>query len=175
LMTLAALGFAFYAARLATTTASFAMTSSRYDEALVALDRVPVGARLISFVGYQCRPVWLTNRMEHLPAMAIVRRRAFSNDQWDLPGAQLIRIKPPLGYYGADPSQIVVRQFCGRDKWRPIGLTLANLPRDAFDYMWLIDIPYLKPSDLPGMTPLWSNGRDSLYRIDHATTLKAPS
>ena len=172
LITLAAFGFAFYAVRIATTTTSFVMTSSRYDQALVALDRVPIGARMLSFVGYSCRPVWITNRMEHLPAMAIVRRRAFSNDQWDLPGAQLIRIKPPLGYYGADPSQIVVRQFCGRDKWRPIGLSLANMPRDAFDYMWLIDIPYLKPSDLPGMTPLWSNGRDSLYRINHPSALK---
>jgi hypothetical protein len=172
--TLAMAGLALYATRIVATTASFAMTSVRYGRAMVALDHVPVGARLVSFVGYQCRPVWMTNRMEHLPGMAIVRRRAYSNDQWDLPGAQLIRMKSPdRGYFGADPSQIVTHSFCGRDKWRPIDWSLMNVPRDQFDYVWFIDLPGLDPRLLRGLTSVWRDGNNALYRIDNQTSLKA--
>lgn len=170
---LAIAGLVFFGVRLATTTYSFAQASARYDQALAALDHVPVGARMISFVGYDCRLLWYTHRMEHLPAMAMVRRRAFSNDQWDLPGAQLIRVTAPgLGYFASDPSHIVTHSRCARDKWRTVDWSIANMPRDRFDYVWLIDLPWVTPPMLPGMVPVWRNGNDSLYRIVHATPLK---
>jgi len=164
---LAMVALVFVGARTAATTASFATIAGRYDAALGALAHVPEGARLVSFVGFDCEPVWSTSRMEHLPAIAIVRRRAFSNDQWNMAGAQLMRTRNfAQGYFGHDPSQLVTQGFCARDKWRSLDWSLKHLPRGAFDYVWMIAPPRFDPRGLRGMTRIWQNGSDALYRID---------
>ena len=72
------------------------------------LDHVPRGARLVSLVGQACRGLWSLPRNTHLPAMAIVRRHAFSNDQWAIDGANLLSVRyRQAGDFIADPSQIV--------------------------------------------------------------------
>ncbi len=165
--TLAMLGLAFFGMRMTSQTASLAIASHDYDRALPALDHVPPGARLASFVSIDCMLTWVTNRMEHLPAMAVVRRRAFSNDQWDMAGAQLLRVRDTgAGYFASDPSQMVTGDACPTDKWRSLDWSLARLPRTVFDYVWLIDPPHFDPRGLRGMTLVWHNGRDALYRID---------
>ena len=164
---IAVAGVLFFSARTLATTASFAIAAQGYERALPALDHVPRGARLVSFVGRQCRQQWSTNRMEHLPALAIVRRHAFSNDQWDMAGAQLLTVeRPEFKPFDSDPSQIVTRGLCRREVWRSLDWSLANLPRRSFDYVWLIDPVPFDPRLLAGMTPVWSNGRDALYRIE---------
>lgn len=164
---------AFVAVRTTVTTYSMARAAADYDRALGALDHLPEGARLVSFVGHPCRTAWSTNRMEHLPAIALVRKSAFSNDQWDMAGALLLRAKRPEAYpFRHDPSQIVTAVRCRGEYWRTLDVSLAIFPRGAFDYVWLIDPPAYDRRWLGGMTPVWSNGRDSLYRIDHPTALK---
>ena len=166
---IAALGGAFYSVRLAANTVSFALIDARYKQALVALDHVPQGARLVTFVGYQCQRVWDTNRMEHLAGLAMVRRHAFTNDQWDMAGAQLLRIRPGnFGRFGGDPSQLVTPGPCHHDKWRSIDWSLDNLPHDEFDYVWMVAPPAFDPRGLAGMTEIWRSGNDRLLRIDHA-------
>ena len=171
---LAIMALAFSAARTAATTYSLAHASARYDQALGALNHLPVGARLVSFVGHSCYTIWSTNRMEHLPAMALVRRRAFSNDQWEMPGAQLLHTKRPEAYpFRHDPAQIVTARHCRGEFWRSLNDSLATFPRAAFDYVWIIDPPAYDPRALGGMTRVWQNGDDALYRIDNQTPLKA--
>ena len=51
------------------------------------------GARMVSFVGRPCVEQWAMTRLLHLPAMAIARRHAFSNDQWTMAGAQLLQVR----------------------------------------------------------------------------------
>ena len=43
---------------------------------------------------------------------------------------------------------------------------LANLPRDAFDYVWLMVPPAYSPDLVRGLTPIWRSGTSVLYRID---------
>ena len=171
LATLAALALVFFGVRTLGTTASFALTANRADAALDALPHVPMGARLVSFVGYPCGMAWMTNRMEHLPAIALVRRQAFSNDQWDMAGAQLLMTKrPEAGRYRGDPSTMVTHSGCPPHRQRSLDWSIDNLPRAAFDYVWLIDPPRHDPRRFAGMTMIWSNGRDSLWRIGHDRT-----
>ena len=85
-------GTLFFAARTAGTTVSMVMYDRTYDANLAAIEHIPHGARLVSFVGRPCIEDWAMSRLLHLPAMAIVRREAFSNDQWVLPGAQLLTV-----------------------------------------------------------------------------------
>jgi hypothetical protein len=173
---IAAVGLVFFATRIATTTYSLGKSAREADAALAALDHVPVGARLITFVGDSCRKVWPLSRLSHVSGMAIVRRRAFSNDQWDMAGAQLLTIRKTdaVGFRG-DPSQVVTAGRCRTDKWRPLGWSLMNFPRAAYDYVWLVQPPRFDPAGLRGMTLIWSGGPNALYRIDDHQPLKPAS
>ena len=88
---IALLGLAFYLIRIAASTISLAQASHDYTAKLQALDHVPRGARLVNLVGQTCKDLWSLPRNSHLGAMAIVRRHAFSNDQWAIEGANLLQ------------------------------------------------------------------------------------
>ncbi len=167
--TLAVVGMAFFLVRIGATTASFWLYSQSYDRELVALDHLPRGARLVSFVGQNCHNDWQMSRLEHLPAIALERRLAYTNDQWSMPGAQLMvtHYKIAKGF-AHDPSQIVTDVQCPREWWRPLTRSLARFPRDAFDYVWLITPPAHAKSLEAGLVPVWSNGHSGLFRIDHS-------
>ncbi|WP_271300187.1 hypothetical protein [Sphingomonas sp. CV7422] len=165
--TLAALGLAFFGARLVATTVSYGMFDAEYDRTLAALDRVPKGARLLTMVGRTCRDEWLYSRLEHAAGIALERRIAYANDQWSMAGGQLLTVRyTPAGAFAHDPSQLVTDRRCRGEWWRPLRVSLAYLPRDAFDYVWLINPAPVEPEYLTGLTPIWRSGRDVLYRID---------
>ncbi len=67
-------------------------------ENLTALDELPQGARLLSFVGRTCEDDWASSRLEHLPRL-LERKLTFSNDQWSMASAQLLsaHYKPARG------------------------------------------------------------------------------
>ena len=160
-------GIAFFLARTAGTTVSFWIYDRTFDRELAALDHVPPGARLLSFVGEVCRQPWTMTRLHHLPAMALVRKRAFSNDQWVMAGAQLLRVRYHEGWpYTQDPSQIVTSRQCRREAWRPINRALAHFPREAFDYVWLIRPRPYDPRLTQGLRPVWRSGTSVLFRVE---------
>ena len=164
---LAMLGVAFYFAKIAATTISLALATNEQRARLEALDHVPRGARLVSLVGQECDTLWSLPRNSHLPAMAIVRRHAFSNDQWAIEGTNLLSVRyRQAGRFMADPSQIVRPEGCdSSEHWLP-GQALAAIPRDAFDYVWLIDMPPHDPRLLDGLTPVWRGEGSLLYAVD---------
>ena len=166
--TFAALGLAFVGARLIGTTVSYWMYAQSYDRTLVALNHVPVGARLISFVGRQrCADEWAYSRLEHVPALALERRLAYTNDQWSMAGAQLLTARyRPAQRFAHDPSEIVTGLRCRGEWWRPLSMALETFPRDAFDYVWLIQPPRFDPALAEGLTPIWRNDHSVLFRID---------
>jgi hypothetical protein len=164
-------GFAFFLIRTGGTTASMWLYDQSYDRELAALEHVPLGARMVSFVGRHCREPWAMNRRLHLPGLAIVRRHAFSNDQWAMAGAQLIRVRYMDGWpFVRDATQIVTQRRCWGEVWRPIDLALGILPRDAFDYVWLISPPAYDPALTKGLRPVWRSGTSVLYRVERAAS-----
>lgn len=164
--TLAWAGLAFFALRTGATSASMILYDRSFDRELAALEHIPRGARLVSFTGRPCREPWAMTRLHHVSAMAIVRNYAFSNDQWMMPGAQLLRARYPQGgWFVRDPSQIVTLRKCRGDHWLTIDQSLTYLPRDAFDYVWLIDPPAYDPRIAPDLQPIWRNGSSVLYRV----------
>ena len=167
---IAVVALLFTATRLGATTASYYLYDQDYDRELAALNHVPRGARMVSFVGSSCRQRWKMSRLEHLPALAMVRREAFSNDQWSMAGAQLLLTDyPPGGGFVRDPSQIVSDVQCRREIWRSLDASLRDLPRDAFDYVWLIQPPRHDAALLAGLQPIWRSGPSVLYRIADRT------
>ncbi|WNO55094.1 hypothetical protein [Stakelama saccharophila] len=173
----AALGLAFFLVRMGATTASFYLYDRSYDRQLAALEHVPVGARLLTFVGTTCRYRWTMSRLEHIPGIALERRLAFSNDQWSMAGGQLLTVDYPAGRgFNHDPSQMVTQRKCRGEFWRPVDVALAYFPRAAFDYVWLVDPPPYDAALVRDLTPVWRDGDSALFRIDHrAAGISRPS
>ena len=170
---IAAAACLFFTARTAVSTLAFLKFERNYDVQLKALDHVPMGSRVMALANIPCRSVWYTSRMEHLSSMATVRRRSFVNDQWVAPGAQLLRIAyPPAGrYFSHDPSQIVRRPDCRARNEPILELALEYFPREAFDYVWMIDMPRDRWPVDPDLVPIWTGNRFGiLYRIVHHPT-----
>jgi hypothetical protein len=164
---LAAAALAFFAVRTGGTTISYWMFARDYDRELVALDHVPRGARLVTFTGGTCRMPWKMSRLEHLAGLALVRRDAYANDQWSMAGGQLLTVRYLDGtWFAMDPSQIVVREPCYRQRWITTEQSLTWFPRDAFDYVWLINPPPYDPRALKGLTPIWRKGNSMLLKVD---------
>jgi len=164
----AAIGFAFFVVRMAATGASFYLYDQSYKRELAALDHLPVGARLVTFIGETCYNEWKMSRLQHFPALALERRAAYANDQWSMAGGQLLTAR--YGYakrFAHDPSQIVTDVQCPREWWRPVARSLVVFPRDAFDYVWLIRPPAYDPRLEQGLIPVWRDGSSVLFRIDH--------
>ncbi|WP_375380685.1 hypothetical protein [uncultured Sphingomonas sp.] len=173
--TLAVAGLVFVVVRMGATTVSYWMFADSYSRQLAALDHLPPGARLVSFVGETCHNQWTMSRLEHLPAIALERRLAYTNDQWSMAGAQLLTTRYRAAQrYAHDPSQIVTSVQCPREYWRPISRSLARFPRDAFDYVWLIRVPSYDPALEQGLVPVWRSGEpgatgsSALLKVDHA-------
>jgi hypothetical protein len=163
----AALGLIFFGVRTAATTYSFYLYDRSYDRELAAIPHIPREARLVSFVGVPCGREWAMTRLEHLPALALVRRSAFSNDQWSMEGAQLLTARYPDngGWFSRDPSQQVLHRPCRGEKWLTLDDALRQLPRQAFDFVWLIQPPPYDPALTRGLQPVWQSGRSILYRV----------
>ena len=161
-----AAGMAFFLVRTAATTVSMWLYDRSYDRELAALNHVPEGARMVSFVGRRCVEPWAMSRLLHLPGLAISRRQAFSNDQWAMAGAQLLTVHYWPGWpFIRDATQVVTVRRCRGEVWRTMNQALATFPRTAFDYVWLIQPPPYDPRLTKGLQPVWRSGRSVLYRV----------
>jgi len=160
-------GLLFVLVRTTMTTVSLGMAAEHQSAQLEALDHVPTGVRVVSLAGQSCHDQWPLRRNSHVGAMAIVRRNAFENDQWAISGANLLVVKAPRAYgaFAADPSQIVVPRGCHGTEWRSLDMALAALPRQSFDYLWLIDPPAYDRRLVTGMRLVWRREGGVLYRI----------
>ena len=164
---LAVAGLMFCAVRLSATTASLAIASSDQQAKLAALDHVPMGARVITLVGYACGERWPLPRNTHLGGMVIVRREGLSNDQWVIEGANLLRLRyREAGPFAADPSQIVRSRSCRRANNWTVDRALRAIPPGRFDYLWLIETEQFDPQAAPPMQPVWRGPGSILYRLN---------
>jgi hypothetical protein len=165
---LALAALAFFLVRTASVTISLAMAANDHERQLQALDHVPMGARVVSMAGLSCKdgswPMW---RNAHLGGLVVARRQGFSNDHWETPGAKLLTvIYEPAGYWKYDPSNLVRDPGCRLGSAHPVGRMLRGFPRDAFDYLWMIDPPPFDPRLLGDAQKVWQGPNGSaLYRL----------
>ena len=159
-------GLGFYLVRIVSTTASLAIAANNQSARLAVLDHVPRGARLVHLVNEDCATLWTLPRNTHLGAMAIVRRHAFSNDQWGIEGTSLLSIRyAAAGRFRFDPSQMVRPRQCANAKSFTLDQSLRAIPPGAFDYLWLVDTAAPDPGLLAQATLVWSGPGSRLYRL----------
>jgi len=157
-LALAAVGFMLV--RLAGTTTSMAIAGRKQAEQLKALDYVLMGSRMAVLVWDRCEQ-WPLRRSDHLGAIATVRREVYTNDHWPMAGSTLMKVRyPPAGWFQRDPSQIVRDPGCRHEGWS-VRAALHNLPHNAFDYLWLIDMRPIPKSWVEGWEPIWA-GKGSI-------------
>jgi hypothetical protein len=108
--------------------------------------------------------------------LAIARREAFVNDQWDAEALQLLSVNYPAAQpFMVSPSEGVSLEPCGRDKPRYLPDALRLLPRDAFDYVWLLDIPAANRPQLPWLKQIYATPEGALYAVGKPAPSIAPT
>jgi hypothetical protein len=157
---------ALFVLRMADQSLTYFSIDRAWQEQAAAIDRLPRGARIFALAAVGCSTDWAARRMQHLDGLAIARREAFTNGQWPMPGGKLLTVVYPAARgFDIDPSQFLWPTGCEGEGSR-LDFVLEHLPRQAFDYLWLIDLdPARQPRD-PGLIPVWRGpDRGVLYRI----------
>jgi hypothetical protein len=159
-------GLVYATARLALLTVSTTIAANDQSAKLKALDHVPHGAALVTLIGDGCFYSWDLPRNAHLAGMGIVRRHAFSNDQWTIEGSNPLTVKfRQAGWFADDPSQMVEHAGCHPRKRPTVALSLRLLPTGVFDYLWVIDLPPHDPALFASYRKVWEGAGSALYDL----------
>lgn len=119
--------------RLVMTTIAWQGQSARLDADLLALDKLPEGARVAGAVAVN--PLsWGLNPFEHAPSYATVRRDALVNSHFAIPGIHMLQLKEG-GRGFVDPSQRIFHR-----QGQPIDFA-AFAPARAAEYLWYFGPP----------------------------------
>ena len=133
-------GLVFAGARLTGNGVSMTLFDRQFSQDLAALEAIPRNTRFVSLVVEACHTTyatWNRERRGHLAGYAIGRRHDFSNDQWNIPGQQLLQVhNPAAGEFASDPSQMTTAQAC-EDK--PAMMQLVGRIPMTTRYLWLLD------------------------------------
>lgn len=98
--------------------------------------------------------------------LALARGAGFANDQFRLAGAQLLSVHYlEAGDFAGDPTHVVMPDGCRNYDVYPVSEALKLLPRQAFDFVWLIDPPPYDPALVRGLDPVWASGTSRLFRV----------
>ncbi|WP_380872299.1 hypothetical protein ACFB49_32460 [Sphingomonas sp. DBB INV C78] len=161
-------GLLFCATRLGVQTWTYWKLDRGYQAQLAAIEHIPMGARVFAMAGAPCSSVWNAPRMDQLGQMAVVRREAFVNGQWPMPGGRLLSVTHSAAAgFAIDPTELLQPARCRQTESYSLAHVVAKLPRPAFDYLWLINVPPdARPHD-PGLVPAWQGEGGALYRIRH--------
>lgn len=159
--------FGLFAVRVAVDTLAFKAYDADYQRQLAMVENVPKGSRVAYFVRIRCDREWARTRLEHLDGLAIVRRDVFTNGQWEIPGAETVSPLAAKGTWAnSDPSQMVRMRICRDDMVPRLSYMLSQLPRDRFDYVWVMDFSPKALPLYPGLEPLYATDKAILYRIN---------
>ncbi|WP_068071237.1 hypothetical protein [Novosphingobium lentum] len=159
-------GAALLAIRLLVTAGSFADYAQDYNKQLSALHHVEPGSRVLAFVEHSCiEESWRNTRRDHLASMASIYRQAWVNDNWAVPGLDMVvpRFRPGPNF-AADPSEFVWSPACQGGRLRSVDTALRHAPIDLVDYVWLIDTG-LPHSPDPRLRIVWQDGRSILFAV----------
>ncbi len=157
---IATIGLALFGARLATITWGWHQRGAAAVADLAVLDTVPRGSRIAVLATTSLCNGWPMNGYDHLASLMIIRREAFVNTEWDIPGALLMRPIYNLDYsYNSSDSVIIdgERPGCGQ----PVARRLAQIPQTRFDYVWIVN----SPESASWLLPVGAGPHGRLYRI----------
>ena len=114
---------------------------------LQALDHVPRGARIaVAATPSDCGS-WPLTGLDHLASLAIIRREAFVDTEWDMAGALLMQPIYNLDLDANDEQDVLLAApDCPEEQ--DLSDLLADLPRHRMDFVWIFgsgqpEVPWL--------------------------------
>ena len=129
----------FVGARLLGNTASFVLLDRQFTQDLAVLQAVPRDAQLVTLTLKPCvtNEPWQRERRTHLAGYALARRHDYANDQWVVPGGQLLQVhNPGAGSFIGDPSQTGSPTAC---RGRPGIFAVVHSIPAAVGYLWILE------------------------------------
>ena len=145
---------ALYLVRLAVTTLSWQADSAQTGRMLQALDHLPRGCKVASYVLVPGGS-WPLDHFEHIGAYAALRNDCLTNANFAVPHIHMLHLKVP---FAVDPSQ---RMILGDDK--PVDLA-HFAPADQADYLWYVG--GREPDSLPaGAVVEWRGDHTLVARL----------
>jgi hypothetical protein len=165
LQTLVALvAIALFAVRIGFTSHGWYERGRDLNTELEALQLMPQGARVAAMAPQRLCKTWADDGDTHIASLAIVRRDAFVNSEWDNPGQQLMQPDYlPGSEYNAETSIRVPGTTC---LGKPIDELVAGLPRDRFDYVWIFKAQ--PPAGTSAwLKPVFRGPRGVLFSVAH--------
>ena len=160
-----ALGGAFlFLMRVGETSIGWIQRGNEIETDLAALERVPMGARIAVLAHSSECGVWPLAGRNHAPSLAIVRRHAFVNTQWDIPGQHLMRPIYNEGQGFNDSRSVeLFNPVFGCPGFR-VRTFLRYLPRERFDYVWIWEAE-APPAAFSWLIPVYTGPTARLYSI----------
>ena len=165
---LATAGLALFIVRIGLTSADWYNRSQSTTAELAALQHVPHGSRIAAFACIKgCGNDWRLAGYDHLSSLAIPRRRAFVNSEWDVSGNGLTPVyNSGLGYNDVESVAVVPPELVGPGGEVTVEQRLATLPRDRFDFVWVFNRPF-NENAYPWLVPLHRGPVGVLFAIRH--------
>ena len=147
---------------------SFPAYNAEFAGQLRALDQVETGSRIFVLRRAACpEQDWRMSRLDMLPSLATLRKQAWTNTQWTIPGLDMVRLKfDPSNGSKALLSPVVWDDGCPLNDGRSLDAAIAAAPLSGVDYLWLVDtgLPKTLP---PALVRQWQWHRSVLYRVRH--------
>jgi hypothetical protein len=152
----------FAGSRLTSSAANLVQLGYRSAADLAVVKALPRHAQMVMFRAVDCPPPmpWLLDRRTHLGGYALARRHAFSNDQWDVPGAQLLKIhNSVVGEFATEGSVLAFETPCALG---PSVASKAERVPSAVPFLWVVWSG--QPRRLTGWNLVARSGGSVLYR-----------
>jgi hypothetical protein len=157
-------GALLFLVRIGETSIGWIQRGNEIEEDLAALQKVPMGARIAVLAHSSECGVWPLAGRNHAASLAIVRRHAFVNTQWDIPGQHLMRPIYNEGQGFNDSRSVeLFNPVFGCPGFR-VRTFLRYLPQDRFDYVWIWEAE-APPAAFSWLTPVYTGPTARLYAI----------
>lgn len=159
-------GAALLCIRLCGIALSFPAYRAEFASQLKALEFVEPGSRIFVLRRAACpEQNWRMSRLDMLPSLASVRKQAWTNTHWTIPGLHMVRMKfDPANGNAALLSPVIWDAGCPLNDGRTLDAAIAAAPIGKVDYLWLVDtgLPATPPAAL---NRRWQWHRSALYAV----------
>lgn len=156
--------------KLGSNVVSLAMYDHSYREQLEVMQHIPRGAAVMTLQRVPCETglaAWFNPRLYNLPGMAVVRNHAFVNTTFAVPGLHLLSTHfPQAGPFQLSGSgNVTIGENCRQGFGRPIDEVVSEIPMDAFDQVWLLDVPRANWPQDKQLELIWWREESALFQI----------
>jgi hypothetical protein len=161
------IGLAIFFAQTAVLTVTIAEAVTAADRDLAGLGVVRPGSRIAALQITRCERYWEPRYLNHIQAMATVRRDAMVNDHFALAHGQVVSLSRAEAARPMPPPTDVREPNCDRSGTLAFDVAYKKVDLDQVDYLWIIDRVGVRWPDDARLHRVWSQGRSAIFAVRH--------